>query len=199
MESYQRAMKEAQLNLESSTNWSLPQLYFNADSNIFHSGDSLVWRRFEYPNSNYLLGDSLYEFYFHNWEEQFPDMKELNVLFDKENKLMLMEEKLIEFQELYEYMPAEPQFLAFEPVHMLHRSDFGVSDRARRIVTDELHEDDLIEYGREYMVLIDKKQMLINGEKQPRSVFKKYRRLVDSMDDPWKLDDDEEFRMHIER
>jgi len=198
MEKYQHAMKEMQFNSNAAANWTLPRMYFDADSNIFYRGDSMVWS-FEYPDSIYLVGDSLYEFYFQNWEEQFPDMKELDVLFDKENELMLMEIKLIELEGLYENMPAEPQFLAFEPVHMLHQPGFGVSDRARRIVTDELHEDDLIEYGREYMVLIDKKQMLINGEKQPRSVFKKFRRLVDSMDDPWKFEDDEAFRMHIGR
>lgn len=199
METYQRAMEEAQLNMKASTNWSLPQLYFRPDSNIFFSGDSLLWKRFEYPDSRYIPGDSLYEFYYQNWEEHFHDMEELDVLFDRQNELMLMEGKLIEFEELYENMPVEPQFLAFDPVHIPHPPVFGVSDRARRIVTDELHEDDLIEYGREYMLLIDKKQMLINGEKQPRSVFKKYRRLIDSMDDPWKLEDDEAFRMHIGR
>jgi hypothetical protein len=67
------------------------------------------------------------------------------------------------------------------------------------IIREELHEDDLIRHGREYIVLIDKKQMLINGEKQPRSVFKKYRRLVDSMKNSWELDEDEEIRIHIGR
>lgn len=207
MEEYQHAMKEMQFNYNAAAHWTLPRMYFNADSNIFYSGDSSVWRSFEYSDSIYhLYSDSLYEFYYQNWEEQFPDMKELDVLFDRDNELMLMEEKLIaleglyeELEVLYEKMPTESQFLAFEPVHIPHRPVFGVSDQVRRIVTDELHEDDLIEYGREYMVLIDKKQMLINGEKQPRSVFKKYRRLIDSMDDPWKLDDDEAFRMHIGR
>jgi hypothetical protein len=47
------------------------------------------------------------------------------------------------------------------------------------------------------MVVISKKQMLINGEKQSRSVFKKYRRLVDSMDNPWQFGDEDEFKIFI--
>ena len=65
----------------------------------------------------------------------------------------------------------------------------------KRIVKDELRADGLIEYGREYIVLIGDKQMLINGEKQSRSVFKKYRRLLDSMEDAYIKN--EEVSIHI--
>ena len=47
-------------------------------------------------------------------------------------------------------------------------TNFGVQDRAQGIVTQELFEDGLIDHGRQYIVLIGKKQMLINGEKQTR-------------------------------
>jgi hypothetical protein len=77
-----------------------------------------------------------------------------------------------------------------------HMSFFPES--LERIIEEELYEDKLIERGREYIVLIDEKQMLINGEKQSRSVHKKYRRLIDSMESPWEFEDDE-IRLHIGR
>ena len=71
--------------------------------------------------------------------------------------------------------------------------------KMERIVKEELYEDDLIDRGREYIVLIGKKQMLINGEKQNRSVFKKYRRLIDSMSESWHINENEEVSIHIGR
>ena len=59
-----------------------------------------------------------------------------------------------------------------------------------RIVRKELESDDLIKpFQGDYVIELDKKNMYINGEKQSRSAYKKYRQIIDSMiDEPIKDD-----------
>jgi beta-lactamase regulating signal transducer with metallopeptidase domain len=51
-----------------------------------------------------------------------------------------------------------------------------------RIIRQELRDDGLTMPGRKYVIELDTKSMYINGEKQPKEVCKKYRKLVESLD-----------------
>ena len=120
----------------------------------------------------------------------------------KQGELMEMHEGLEALEELES---AEVFVPHLEPMNYHLNNAYHVAPNytthgsAKRIVTEELYEDDLIEHGREYIVLIGQKQMLINGEKQSKAVFKKYRRLVDSLEDPWEFIEEDEFKLIIGR
>jgi len=205
MEAYKKAMHEAQENMQGMPR-NLPQLYHSPGNYHIYGGDSLS-RIYEHHGNYVIYDDSLHDLYFDQWTDVFADFDEIEAMADFEENMMLFEIQLDELKDIYEDMEFEvpdvefPEFEApayiFEPglYHFPH--NYCISERSGRIVTDELRADGLIEYGREYMVVIGEKQMLINGEKQARSVFKKYRRLIDSMEEPWQLGEDEEFRIHI--
>lgn len=194
MEAYKDAMKD--IDIKGSAGWTLPQLYFHDGSKHFFYGDSLEWTH-EYPGEFYFHGDSLTDIYFDNWTDKFEEYEDLIIL--NEDHLLELEETLVEYEELQEM----EMLTEWEPFEHEYNFDYkfpgniSIPGSAERIVTEELYEDDLIEHGREYIVLIGKKQMLINGEKQSRAAFKKYRRLIDSMEEPWYFDEDEDVRIHI--
>ena len=52
--------------------------------------------------------------------------------------------------------------------------------KIEKIVKSELLKDGLIKRGGDYIIKINPKSMIINGEKQPRDVYKKYKRLLES-------------------
>lgn len=194
MEAYKDAMKDIDIN--GSAGWTLPQLYFHDGSKHFFHGDSLEWTH-EYPGEFYFHGDSLTDIYFDGWTDKFEEYEDLLIL--NEDHLLELAETLVEYEELQEI----EMLTEWEPFEHEYNFDYkfpgniSIPGSAERIVTEELYEDDLIEHGREYIVLIGKKQMLINGEKQSRAAFKKYRRLIDSMEEPWYFDEDEDVRIHI--
>jgi len=207
MEAYRAAMEEAEFKMQKSAQWTLPELYFRGSTEFF-GDDSLVWTH-KYPDNFYFHCDSLadmnYEHFDEDWEDtwvEFEDMHLDEALMEHEEELMRMDEKLeqLEMENLYFVRPGKPYFydsgFNYDFDHEFN-FDYGVSDRAKRLVTIELHEDDLIDHGREYIVVIGKKQMLINGEKQSRTVFRKYRRLVDSIEEPMFHDDADEFKVFI--
>lgn len=74
---------------------------------------------------------------------------------------------------------------------------YDISTKAKSIMKEELLADGLVDHGREYIVLIGKKQMHINGDKQSRSVFKKYRRLAESLQQPSMDNEEQEYRFFI--
>jgi bla regulator protein blaR1 len=63
-----------------------------------------------------------------------------------------------------------------------------------KIIRQELRDDGLTMRGRRYVIELDSKSMYINGEKQPKEVYRKYRKLVDSFE-PAKLEGDETFKL----
>ena len=205
MEAYQQAMQEAQINMQ-GVQWNLPQLYHSPGNYHIYGGDSLL-RIYEHTGNYVIYDDSLRDLYIDQWTDVFADYDDIEAMADLEENMMIFESQFDELKEIYEEIEFEvPDFelpeleaptYIFEPGSYHFPLNYSISDRSGRIITDELRADDLIEYGREYMVVIGKKQMLINGEKQSRTVFKKYRRLIDSMEEPWQLGEDEEFRIHI--
>jgi beta-lactamase regulating signal transducer with metallopeptidase domain len=53
---------------------------------------------------------------------------------------------------------------------------------AERIIRQELRDDGLTIRGRQYVIEIDPKAMYINGEKQPKEVYRKYKKLAESLE-----------------
>ncbi|MEN8225883.1 MAG: M56 family metallopeptidase [Bacteroidota bacterium] len=186
MQAYEEAMQNAQFNFQGAKNWTLPRIYFEDGKQQFlYDGDSATWTHYK-PGYFWYEGDSLHEIYLDEWTDKFANYEDLMIL--REGELLELEEELealeeVELPDLYYSYPL----------------NYSVPGSAKRIITEELYEDELIEHGREYIVLIGEKQMLINGEKQSRATFKKYRRLLNSMEESWKFNDDKEFRIHIGR
>ena len=190
VEAYEEAMRDADLDMNVDGAWTLPHIYFNHGKEFYFGGDSTVWTQ-DYPTNIFFHGDSLSDLYFDHISDKYENYQDLMII--KEDQFMELQDQLMELQEVYVPMPDLPDYN-----YNLHfSSNFGVPGSAQGIVTQELYEDDLIDHGRQYIVLIGKKQMLINGEKQSKTVFKKYRRILDSIQESWQFDDDEEFRIHI--
>lgn len=197
----QHAMQEHQENIGDmrvywDQNYHLyPRAARFPDSLLVIRGDSSVWHQY-YKGNYQVFSDSLHDLYFDKWSE--VDLEhDFDFDYDFDEKFMEQQEKLAKLEELYVAPEALNFYHDFDPPAYVPHPGFGISDRAKRIVAEELHADNLIEHGREYVVVINDKQMLINGEKQSRSVFKKYSRLVESMEEPWGFDSEDEFKIFI--
>jgi len=208
MEDYEKVMEEWRHNYKEVSDLTLPQVYFQDGKHHIISGDSLDWT-YEIPENVYFysypdsLHDHILDKWSDNWEgawDAYEDQLKLhkgNVLeayADMDDLEELMEVAELEALEIPEFDYDYDYDYDYDVQH-----HFFMPGSLKRIVRDELIEDGLIEHRREYIVLIGTKQMLINGEKQSRSVFKKYRRLIDSMDEPWTVDENEEVSIHIGR
>jgi len=91
--------------------------------------------------------------------------------------------------ELYVNQPVHPpeaQWNEYTPDHRVAS--------AEKIIRQELRDDGLTVRGRKYVIELDSKAMYINGEKQPREVYRKYRKLVESLESIV-LDGNEFFRL----
>jgi len=197
MQAYEEAMKESQYQIQESVNEGLWHHYNKGDYKAWND-DSLTWT-YEYPDNFFLHGDSLKELYFDNWNDHFLDMSELELLMEEE-KLEQMNRQLEHLDELnteFFFAPRPTRPFVYEFSDEFFSAENNMGGRSKRLITTELYEDDLISHGREYMVVIGDKQMLINGEKQTRTVFKKYRRLIDSLEDSWQFDDEDEYKIFI--
>jgi hypothetical protein len=52
-----------------------------------------------------------------------------------------------------------------------------------KLMRQELYRDRLIERGQDYIIELDDKEMIINGEEQPKDIQKKYKRLYESAEE----------------
>ena len=199
-EAYEKAMQSSYLR--GAAYWTLPRVFIHEGEEHFIPGDSLAWSK--YPDNFYFHADSLTDIFYGQWPDHRKNYEKLKIL--QEEGLFELQEELAEMEELMELREAEPfeydydydydYDFDYDYDHAFH-PNFMVLGSVERIVAEELQEDGLIDHGREYVVLIGKKQMLINGEKQTRTVFKKYRRLVDSVEEPWQFNENDEVRIHI--
>jgi hypothetical protein len=202
-EAYREAMKDQWEPFVNQGTWTLPEVNFSYDSMLIYN-DSLQWS-YHFPDNFVPFSDSLHELYFDSWEDNWADIHD--VYADIEDQRAEFEEQLKQLQskdlywdaeemeELRETFP-EPHdaIVAPDPVYF---KNYAPISKTKRIIENELLEDGLIEKHKEYLVLISKKQMLINGEKQSRSVFKKYRGIVDSAKEPWFIEDNDDFKLYI--
>ena len=188
------------IDFRDSVHWTVPQIHVYDGKQYYIGGDSLVWTH-EYPDNYYLHGDSLAEIYFDTWSDKFEEYEDLMIL--REDELMELEDVLVDYEEimdlkeLKEWEPFEHDF-NFDYQYNYHFPG-DLMGRSRSILKQELREDGLILPGREYVLLINQKQMYLNGEKQSRSMFKKYRRLIDSLEGYSVSSKVDELKIHIGR
>ncbi len=122
---------------------------------------------FEMLNDIYIDALREYEFDFEGHEEHLIDIEEVLKELDKSTS------------EHFEIL-AEIETPDLEKLKWYY--DFP-DHKTERIMKKELYRDKLIGHDGDYVIIINSKHMLINGEKQPREVYKKYRRLYESIED----------------
>ena len=194
MKIYQKALQKTQKELWKNYNRQFDQ--FHAQYDHFDQ-DTMLWN-YQMPDSLIWVVDSLEGLYYRPFDLEVPELEDLQLELETPEELMELQEKLQELEHLY--IPAPDFNYAYHfPVDNYFPANTGLHSRTESLVAGELYDDNLIRHGREYVVVIDDRQMLINGEKQSRGVYKKYRRLVDSVDEPWKFGDNDEFKIFIER
>jgi len=221
MEEYRKEMQES-LEWREVENLEASDLYFFNGQPYQLFADSLEWN-YAFPDS---LSDLISDRFEHYAEAEFllqEDLEELGYKMDELadlHELAALEqlselaelERLSELGELAE-LSAMAELAELEEIEALAEiplsdkvvwSDgdivfpgYDISAKAKSIMREELLADGLVDHGREYIVLIGKKQMHINGDKQSRSVFKKYRRLAESLQQPWMDDEEQEYRFFI--
>ncbi len=54
--------------------------------------------------------------------------------------------------------------------------------KSEKIIRQELRDDGLVIRGKQYIVELNNRYMYINGVRQPREIYKKYRKLVESLE-----------------
>jgi len=161
---------------------------FHGDSNNFYRYGAIPST---YPHDNYFLFD-----------EYLDQMDISNDLMEEE--LMIINGKIRGLDIPNEYLMLEEleraEDLAFlkedellHGVYMLDKADNfypGTPDldliyapyKVEKIFKSELLNDGLIKKGKDYIIEINSKSLIINGEKQTREVHKKYKRLLESAD-----------------
>ncbi len=208
MNRFAESMKDEPYQMSYNSEGIVPHLYVFNDSNAFRRLDSTIWT-FYMPEEFIFHDDSLSEFYIDTWTDHFVDMEEFQLQLEEQN--IMMAEELAAIEELHEVRELE----AIEEWHemdgfvegyerigeglVLIGEELGEMNTSLHILKDELYEDGLMEHGRDYIFVINQKQMFINGEKQSRAVFKKYRRLLDSLDGVSMLEEDGELKIQFDR
>jgi beta-lactamase regulating signal transducer with metallopeptidase domain len=181
-----------------------PPRYEDMRVNVFsYQNDSIDTLIFIGPGKHFDLGNL--EEYDWSSEEMEERMKEMQIEMeglqwsaeDLENRNMEIE---IEMErDISEGETENLQFYFDEPIAPPLPPDieFFPGPRitpAEKIIRQELRDDGLTQRGRKYIVEIDSKAMYINGEKQPKEVYRKYRKLVESFES-MTLEGDEIFKL----
>lgn len=203
-DAYTKAIEHDWQQFEFQAKRTLPHIYLSLDSLLVNGDDSLL-RYYRMPEKYIFLTDSIQKLYLNKASEHYADFDQVYSDLEKHhsdiNRQIAELQKLqnmSKYQQFFDqenFYPIAPEYVP-GPILIHHENDMFIP-RTKRIITDELHEDGLIHRGREYIILIGKKQMLINGEKQSRSTYKKYRRLLDSIDEYPDTTEDKELKFFI--
>jgi predicted metal-dependent hydrolase len=155
------------------------------DTSIAHAFKQWHWDwkppkgAFIYPGVPDSINAALEEFY-----KQLPQ-----ILDDKDlNELLIEPPDLYDFHfdtppdlpdESYLYVNPEPDDRGCLKGYR-HIDNYYDFQKVKQIIREELLDDGLISPEKSYIISIDAKEMLINGVKQPKNVYTKYRRLLES-------------------
>jgi membrane-associated HD superfamily phosphohydrolase len=102
--------------------------------------------------------------------------------FDTEKEFRKYEKGIRDRQkELERKIIMRPRPEQWEPFHNKPHMFFRDEPGAEQIIRQELLDDSLIRHGKEYIVELGADEMYINGEKQSRSVFKKYKKIYEGV------------------
>jgi beta-lactamase regulating signal transducer with metallopeptidase domain len=146
-------------------------------------GDSVIFLQGSVDTSFSTQGD--YYFYEYDFPEmpEIPEIPDLEYLYHDDDHLQWAEDHLLisppDTPPNFQWTPQPPE----PPVR-----------NSERIIRQELRDDALITKGKKYIVELDAKAMYINGEKQPKETYRKYRKLVESLEQKT-FEGDETFKM----
>ena len=155
------------------------------DTSIAHAFKQWKWDwkppkgAFIYPGDPDSINAALEEFY-----KQLPQLLDDEVL----NDLLAEPPALYDFHfdappalpdESYPYVIPEPDDKGFLKGYR-HIDNYYDFQKVKQIIREELLDDGLITPGRNYIIEINAREMVINGVKQSKSVYTKYRRLLES-------------------
>ena len=153
------------------------------------SCDSIDTVLFMGPEGNLLLNNKDWELTSKELQEQLKDLG-----FNMEKKQHDMERHQRNIERYYrdqhgniETPEPDPFFYSVPPVppeehRWNEHSPVAPMAPAEKIIRQELVDDGLAAPDKKYIIEVNPKGMYINGEKQPKEVFRKYKHLVESLD-----------------
>lgn len=166
----------------------LPDLE-NLDHQLFsYKSDSLDTLIFMGPDGHLYFDNKELEMSSKEWENHMKDLQ-MNIEDIQHNA----EKQQRELKEFYRDHPGdiqspEPFYYNFQtpvPPSEPQWNERGEGHRiapAERIIRQELIDDGLASPNKKYVIDVNSKGMYINGEKQSKEVFRKYKHLVESLD-----------------
>ncbi len=203
MEAYRESIMDRIYDIEEyrmqaieSGEWEHPEIYFRDRKIKFEGPDTMIWH---YHSPEYNI-DSIRKLYLDNWQEYSRKFIDAEDFINQERMMndlrQQMNDLALEYRSFEYEVPDMEQFRYYHTPDAPHLH-YIFPDKARGLITEELRSDGLISYGRDYLVVIGDKQMHINGNKQSRQVFKKYSRLVESLDGFGNYEQEGEYRIFI--
>jgi hypothetical protein len=122
------------------------------------------------------------------WNEDSLKDQQMNIEIEMERDIPEGETENLQFYFDDPVAPSVPPNIEFAPEHR------PAAAPAEKIIRQELRDDGLTERGRRYVIEVDSKAMYINGEKQPKEIYRKYSKLVESLEGI-NLEGDETFKL----
>jgi cell division protein FtsB len=197
-------------------------IYSDPGANIFwHRGEDFKWADPGFWKEFDVKADSLVKGYHYRFDtslmNQFNDeLFEKRIILEKQAKelqeqmedlegnalqewysdkyLDELEERMHEHEDLIEEYVRPEVYIMPRENYFWKRDAYPHGPKTERIIRQELIRDGLIEPHGDYIIELNGKNMIINGEKQSRSTYKKYKRLYESLEES-EMGDNEEFRL----
>jgi tetratricopeptide (TPR) repeat protein len=134
--------------------------------------------------------EDLYYRYFSpgNFEYTLPEMESLNedILKDYEQSMKEFEWQERDIDSYYDIqVDPLPEFTPLPPAepNLFYYYENSKQPNLERLMRQELYKDDLIEQGHDYIIELDNRNLIINGEVQSKEMLKKYKRLYESVEE----------------
>jgi hypothetical protein len=124
--------------------------------------------------------------YFYFNEDQLDEAGEFERAYREQFRAQELERMQRELEKGQREMEREWKWTQAPPEPRIKQSE--------RIIRQELRDYGLTEKGRNYIIELDGKAMYINGDKQPKETYRKYRKLVESLEQV-DFDSGETFKM----
>lgn len=185
LQQQQELLREQHEEFEQQIRETVEDIQIDIGKDIRIGGDSI--RAWVYKYRTDSAGPGGHRFFFHG--DVFPDDFQYEYRYDVDE----LREKLEEQKHLYKeygkkiekdidlyvrrHVPKGNEFYRWHPDPEFSRT------KTEQIIRQELIDAGLIERHGSYVIELTDRQMLINGEKQSRSVYQKYKRLYESMED----------------
>ncbi|MCK9399850.1 MAG: hypothetical protein M0Q51_07650 [Bacteroidales bacterium] len=148
-------------------------------------GDTILWIPEGYDTS--IVTDGGFQFYGFDVPEfpEIPEMPDLKYDYYNDDQMKWSDKydrALREYEfKLKDFEKDQQLFPAPAPPMREFSHEYGAPP-AEKIIRQELIDDGLAIPRKKYVIDLDSRAMYINGEKQPKEVFRKYKHLVESLE-----------------